>query len=178
MHNSDRRRWLLYAAGAAAAAGAGVAVGIWRTTPAPLTVGAGTGLLAYLQSDDLRTPSQTPFKWKATGKKPLLVNFWATWCPPCIEEMPDLERIYQQNCASSVVGIAIDNAASVQTFLRTTPVSYPIILAGLESSALMRSLGNTSGALPFTVLVSPQGEVGFRKLGKTSFEELSALICK
>jgi thiol-disulfide isomerase/thioredoxin len=178
MHNSDRRRWLLYAVGAAAAAGAGVALGIWRTTPVQPAAGAGTQLLAYLQSDGLQTPSQTPFKWKVTGKRPLLVNFWATWCPPCVEEMPDLERIYQQNCASSVVGIAIDNAANVQAFLRSTPVNYPIILAGLESSALMRSLGNTSGGLPFTVLVSPHGEVGFRKMGKTSFDELSALICK
>lgn len=106
--------------------------------------------------------------------RPLLLNFWATWCPPCIRELPDLEQFHRQRQAQGwqVVGIAVDGPSAVREFLTRMPLSFPIGLAGLEGTELSRSLGNTSGALPFTVVLNAQGLIAHRKLGATHREEL------
>ena len=106
----------------------------------------------------------------------LVVNFWATWCPPCVREMPQLQRFHQSTRDRQwhVVGLAIDAPTPVREFLSRIPVGFPIGLAGLEGSELMQALGNPAGALPFTVLIDPRGRVAWRKLGETTFEELMA----
>ena len=102
--------------------------------------------------------------------KPLVVNFWATWCPPCVEEMPLLDAFFRQNSSKGwqVVGLAIDQPSQVKRFLTQRPVSYPIGLAGLDGPELARALGNESGALPFTLVLMPDGRVLQSKLGKLS----------
>jgi thiol-disulfide isomerase/thioredoxin len=106
--------------------------------------------------------------------KPLVVNFWATWCAPCIKELPQFERFHREYSSRGVqvVGLAIDNDAAVQEFLRKTPVSYPVGLAGMDGSELMIALGNGHGALPFTVMIGADGSLARKHLGETSYADL------
>ena len=108
--------------------------------------------------------------------RPLLVNFWATWCAPCVEEMPLLDRFEREYRAAGwqVVGLALDGAAPVQEFLARTPVGFAIGLAEGRGVGLSRSLGNTRGALPFSVAINARGEAFARKLGVLNWQELSA----
>ena len=108
----------------------------------------------------------------------LVLNFWASWCPPCVEEMPALDKIAQEYSSKNVliVGIGIDSPSNIRQFLEKTPVSYPIVMGGLEGSNLSKQMGNTQGALPYTVIINPQGKSIYSKLGKMSEEELRKVI--
>jgi thiol-disulfide isomerase/thioredoxin len=107
--------------------------------------------------------------------KPLLLNFWATWCPPCVEEMPLLDGFFKQNSVKSwqVLGLAIDQPSAVRAFLQRTPVSYPIGLAGLGGTELSKALGNSSGGLPFSVVIGASGEVLQRRIGRVTATDLA-----
>ncbi len=106
--------------------------------------------------------------------KPVLVNFWATWCPPCVEELPLLDRFYQENKANSwqVVGIAVDQRDPVVRFLGKMPLQYPVVLAGISGIELGKSLGNLSGGLPFTVVLGSDGLIAHRKMGRVTPDDL------
>jgi thiol-disulfide isomerase/thioredoxin len=106
--------------------------------------------------------------------KPLLINFWATWCPPCVREMPLLDSHAKAYSAKGLqlIGLAVDGPTPVREFLLKTPVSFPIGLTGFGGTELARSLGNASGGLPFTVLFDPKGQVVQTKLGETHADEL------
>jgi thiol-disulfide isomerase/thioredoxin len=166
------RRRLLYAgvAGAALAAGAGVAW--WRFRDAEGSAGDAAAVLWPLEFE---TPAGSQLAMQALRGKPLLLNFWATWCPPCIEELPLLDRFYRQNAAGNwqVVGLAIDQPSAVRKFLERTPVSFPVGLAGLGGSELTKALGNVSGGLPFTVLIGSNGRVEHRKIGRLAPADLA-----
>lgn len=95
----------------------------------------------------------------------LLVNFWATWCPPCIEEMPLLSTLDSRYPAMAVIGVALDDAESVKAFAKKVPVVFPLLVAESSGSDIARQWGNIAGALPFTALVNPQGDVVRRWLG-------------
>jgi thiol-disulfide isomerase/thioredoxin len=127
-------------------------------------------------------PWQTPDGKSANTEdwrgKVLVVNFWASWCPPCVEEMPALDKIAQEYAAKNVliVGIGIDSPSNIRQFLKKTPVSYPIMIGGLEGSALAKQMGNAQGALPYTVIINAKGKSVYTKLGKISEEELKKAI--
>ena len=111
--------------------------------------------------------------------KALVVNFWASWCAPCREEIPLLNAAQQQHTSSSlqVLGIGIDTVANIREFTKTVQISYPVLIADAGAIELMRELGNRAGGLPFTVLVDRQGRLAGRKLGAYSEVELqSALV--
>ncbi len=112
------------------------------------------------------------------GGKILVVNFWATWCPPCLEEMPAFSRAQLKlgNQDVQFVGIAIDNPDQVRAFIRTMPVSYPIMVASAATLGLTAGLGNASQGLPFTLILDRQGHLLSSKLGRLLDEELDARI--
>ena len=106
--------------------------------------------------------------------KTLIVNFWASWCPPCIAEMPELSRFYKDHASKDLqmIGIAIDNPTSVRNFLKARAVSYPVLLGGMDGTDLSAKLGDHQGGLPFTAIIAPDGAIVFQKLGQTSYTEL------
>ncbi len=110
--------------------------------------------------------------------KALVVNFWATWCAPCREEIPLLDAAQQQHASAGlqVVGIGIDSAANVAEFMRTVRITYPVLIAGATGIDLMRELGNSAGGLPFNVLLDRQGRVVGRRLGAYSPTELQSAL--
>jgi thiol-disulfide isomerase/thioredoxin len=110
--------------------------------------------------------------------KVLVVNFWASWCPPCVEEMPTLDKLNAEFSSKNVlfVGIGIDSPSNIREFLKNTPVSYPIVIGGLEGSNLSKQLGNSQGALPYTIIINSNGKASSSKLGKISKDELRSAI--
>lgn len=162
-----RRSWLLATAGLAAA-GAGLGWQHWREQRFEQATGG-------LWRSRFQRPDGSPLDMAALRGRPLVLNFWGTWCPPCVEEMPALDRFQREFAAKGwqVVGLAIDNPSAVRGFLAKNPVGYTIGLAGFEGSELTRRLGNTQGSLPFTLVFDRRGEVARRKLGQTHFEELT-----
>jgi thiol-disulfide isomerase/thioredoxin len=167
----SRRRWLAGGVGLAAAA-AGTGFAWWRLRPADIDAGAADRLFRLT----LQTPQGADLAFAGLRGRPLLVNFWATWCPPCVEEMPLLDAFYRQHAAKGwqVIGLAIDQPSAVRTFLQRTPVTFPIALAGLEGTELARSLGNMTGGLPFTVVVGADGGIRQRRMGRVSEADLKA----
>jgi thiol-disulfide isomerase/thioredoxin len=173
---SPRRRWLW--AGAAGAAGlAGLLAYRWWPGLTGSAAAPQDPLVAELLGLELELPQGGLYKMSALAGKPTVVNFWATWCPPCVEELPLIERFYQQNKAKNwqVIGLAVDNAKAVSQFLGKLPLSFPTPLAGLAGIELTRKLGNLSGGLPFTVVLNAQGQIAHRHMGKLSAEQVDAL---
>jgi len=134
--------------------------------------------LQRLWGSSYQHPNGDDVDWNQFKGHPLIVNFWATWCGPCVEEMPLIDRFYKENKANGwqVVGLAIDQPSRVKAFLSQTPVSYPVVLAGLGGTELSQALGNESGALPFTIILDANGHVLFKKIGKLKAEELTSLV--
>ena len=130
----------------------------------------------------LENPWQTPDGKVANTQewqgKVLVVNFWASWCPPCVEEMPTLDKLQQEFLQQNVlfVGIGIDSPTNIREFLEKTPVSYPIMIGGLQGSSLSKQMGNTQGALPYTIIINAKGKLSYSKLGKISEDELRNAI--
>jgi thiol-disulfide isomerase/thioredoxin len=109
--------------------------------------------------------------------KPLLLNFWAAWCPPCLEELPLLSSFYAENKANGwqLIGLAVDRGDAVRRFLTRAPVSFPIGMAGVAAGLeLMRPLGNEQGGLPFTIVVGVDGQLLHRKIGQVNAGDLAA----
>lgn len=166
-----RRRRLLYAGVAAAAGLAGVGLAWRRWSAQPESAGAAAAFWA----SSFTSPEGANLPMSAFRGKPLLLNFWATWCPPCVDELPLIDAFYKQKSSNrwQVVGIAVDKTDAVQSFLRRTPVSFPIAMAGLPGADLSRSLGNSAGGLPYTVVFGVDGTLRHRKIGRLSSSDLS-----
>jgi thiol-disulfide isomerase/thioredoxin len=120
------------------------------------------------------TAQGSPLLLQSFRGKPLLINFWATWCPPCIDELPLINAFYKQNNPKGwqVIGLAIDKSASVQAFLQKMPLEFPVAVEPLNGSDLARQLGNPTGSLPFSVAINAQGGIVQRKLGRLKQSDL------
>lgn len=163
---TNRRFWL--AGAAAAVAGAGLAW--WRLEPDAVQAGANAAF--WGQSFDSVAPE--PVRMASFRGKPLLVNFWATWCPPCVEELPLLDAFWRENAVNGfqVLALAIDQPSAVKRFLSKQPLGFPVGLAGVGGTELAKTLGNSAGGLPFSVFFNADGSVWRQKLGQLSQDDL------
>lgn len=164
------RRRLLFSTVAAGAIAGGAAFN-WRRLSA---LHESASAERQLWSQSFETPGGTVLALQTLLGRPLLVNFWATWCPPCVEELPMLDAFYRARQPSDlqIVAVAIDQPAAVRRFLQTTPLSFPIALAGATGTQLTRQLGNLAGGLPFSVWLDRAGAVRQRKLGQLKADEV------
>ena len=116
----------------------------------------------------LATPNgakvEIPRDWAG---KPTLVNLWASWCAPCLKEMPELQAFASEQAANGVqvVGIALDDAASVQAMLQRLAITYPNLIDAPGPADAGVRLGNPAGVLPYSILVSTEGRVLKMKIG-------------
>lgn len=125
--------------------------------------------------EDVHGKSHPFSRWQG---KTLVINFWATWCPPCREEMPAFSRLQDKYAAQGVqfVGIALDSAEPVRAFAEAHPVSYPLLIGGAAGIDLARQLGNGNLSLPYTLLITPQRELRLAHLGPLSEQELDLAV--
>jgi thiol-disulfide isomerase/thioredoxin len=174
-----QRRHLLTLGAAVGAALAGAGAAYWQSKPEQVVqvekpVEPITGGLEDLWQMQFDTPDGGKLAMQTLKGKPLLINFWATWCPPCVDELPLLERFYSQNKAKSVqiVGLAADKPEAVRAFLKKLPLTFPIGITDLSGIALSKSWGNLAGGLPFSVMLAADGRVLQRKMGKLNEDDL------
>lgn len=167
----ERRRWLLAGAVGVAAAGVGAGVAWQRFQPHDRQPDNFWGLSFPTPDEDAE-----PLALESMRGRPLLVNFWATWCPPCVEELPMLNRFYRENRGNGwqMVALAVDKVESVRRFLARSPLDFPVGMAGMEGTELARSLGNDAGGLPFTVVFGRDGRATERKIGQLQESDLAA----
>ena len=113
---------------------------------------------------DLRGERQAMAQWKGNV---LVVNFWATWCPPCLKEIPEFIRMQAalRDRRVQFVGIAIDDPHKVADFAAKMGINYPVLVAETEGISLARAAGNRLGGLPFTVVIDRQGKTARIELG-------------
>lgn len=126
------------------------------------------------------TPEGGSLDLGALKGKVVVLNFWATWCPPCIEEMPELNSLYPELKAQNIemIGIAIDSPSNVAEFLGKNKIDYPVVLAGMTGTELGKALGNTQGGLPYTVILSADGQQILTKAGRIHMEEIKNALPK
>lgn len=161
------RHWLVIVALAALAAGLGFAVRHFASPPP-----GGSAEAFFAQSfADLDGRPAAMARWRG---ELVVVNFWATWCPPCVEEMPDLQRVHEDYAARgvTVIGLGIDSPTLLRRFRDEHRLTMPLFAAGAAGTEVGRALGNGSGALPYTVLVGRDGRVVRARLGQIKPAEL------
>lgn len=157
-------------------AAAGIVVGNHRIQPEKPQNTAVQQLFS-LSLVDSKNKTQKLSNWQG---KILVVNFWATWCAPCVQEMPELSSLQESFNKNNVqlLGLGIDSPSNIATFAQKYQISYPLFSAGMEGTELSRQLGNQAGGLPFTVLIGADGKLIKSYLGRLNIQELRADITK
>lgn len=124
-----------------------------------------------LSFDDAAGARQSLAQWR---EQVLVINFWATWCPPCLREIPDFAQISLEYADRGVqfVGLGIDSRQNIARFAGEERVPYPLLVAGTGSLPIMAALGNDASALPFTLIVDRHGQIRLRRLGPMNGETL------
>jgi thiol-disulfide isomerase/thioredoxin len=124
---------------------------------------------------DLSDRQHSVSEWQG---KVLVLNFWATWCPPCREEVPELIALQKQysDKGLQIVGIAIEDKEPVSEFLDFVDMNYPILIAGDAGLPLARQLGNTVGAVPYTLVVDRQGRIVYSQPGQVTKDKMLKVI--
>lgn len=146
-----------------------------RSSIAPNSEIVFAGKLLDTQLPDLSDQPQQLKKWQG---KILIINFWATWCPPCLSEIPefiDIQALYADKNVQ-FVGIAVDEKQAVLDYNALTKINYPVLIAGDAGIEISKAWGNAISSVPFTVIVNPQGQIIHRQLGELSQKQLLNLI--
>ncbi len=153
-------------------AGFGAYFGIKHNEPA---APAATAVGALMQTS-FADPTGNPHKMSEWQGKVILLNFWATWCPPCVSEMPELVTL-QNDLADKnlqIIGIGIDSAGNILDFAKKHQISYPLLVGGMEGTSVSKQFGNDTGGLPFTVLIGADGKVRKTYMGRLDMQKVRA----
>ncbi len=167
--------WLTIGIATLLAAATGYLLGtISRNADATSAVPA-TNTIPNLILPDLKGQQQALAQWKG---KILVLNYWATWCPPCRDEMPGFSRLQDKLGAKGVqfVGISIDQADKVMDFQKETPVSYPLLIGEFGAMQTSIDLGNDRQAMPFTAIFDRNGTLHSFKLGRFAEADLEKAL--
>lgn len=161
---------------ASAAGGAGIVLSQSRNN-LPDSANRDGAPILKLALADTNGGKQNLAQWRG---KVLAINFWATWCAPCREEMPEFSQISLEYAAKGVqfVGIGIDSVDNVKKFSRETPVAYPLLTGESDAMQASAAVGNKMMALPFTAILDRNGNVTYFKLGKMGGHELKDALNK
>jgi len=150
----------------------GIYFGVKRLQP---SAPADTAVAALMQISmkDSAGKQRKMSEWQG---KVLVLNFWATWCPPCVSEMPELVALQNDFVSENVqvVGIGIDSPSNIREFAEKHQITYPLLLGGLEGTELSKQFGNQSGGLPFTLLIGADGSVRKSYMGRLDMEQVRA----
>ncbi|HVS26261.1 MAG TPA: redoxin family protein [Burkholderiales bacterium] len=167
------KRALLFFAVAVLALGAGMFFG-WQAK-APAVAEADAQALFAANIPDLNGQNQDLAQWRG---KVLVVNFWATWCPPCREEIPQFVKIQDKYRDRGLVfvGVALDKKDAVEAYIKEVGINYPVLLGDLDAMELSRKAGNRAGALPFTAILDRKGKIVSTQLGGLTQAKLDAII--
>ncbi len=164
------KNFLIFGAVALVFASLGGFLGHRQTSPQAVESTAVDNLLSQSLAD-AGGQSQSLAQWKG---KPLVVNFWATWCAPCVEEMPELSALQTELAAKNIqiLGIGIDSPSNIAEFATKYKITYPLYVGGMQGTELSHRLGNAAGGLPFTVLIDRDGNARKTYLGRLKMDEL------
>jgi thiol-disulfide isomerase/thioredoxin len=169
----SRQNWLVGVLAALALA-AGLGVANWLRQPASIQPGAAETLLSA-PMPDLQNQPQTLDRYRG---KILVVNFWATWCPPCRAEIPFFVEAQKKFGADGLqfVGIAIDNPRQVAAFVQEYAVNYPVLVGGTPELEMLRKLGNPGGGLPYTLIFDRDGKLRQQIIGGLDSTRLEHIL--
>lgn len=176
------RRLFLYAGAAVAAAAAGGYA--YRSRQASSTPSASSDVpgastadpVAALRTLSLPDLDGKPHRIDQWQGRPAVVNFWATWCAPCVKEMPELQSLQEKYPQIQFVGIGVDKVANMRQFLQKVPVSYPLLVMEAGAIDTLRTLGNPAGGLPFTLVFNADGSINRKILGQIQFDDLDRTL--
>jgi len=134
--------------------------------------------VAALMANPWMKPDNTPVNAAEWQNRVLVVNFWASWCPPCVEELPLIDAFWRAHKGQGhqVVALAIDQPSAVKRFLARQALGFPIGMAGLDGTELSKSLGNAAGGLPFTVFFKANGDIWRQKIGQITQDDLAQWV--
>jgi thiol-disulfide isomerase/thioredoxin len=167
-----RRDALLLGGAGLVAAAAGAVVGAFT-----LQAGSGAADLLAARFEDLEGRPRRLIEWAG---RPLLCNFWATWCAPCREEIPLLVAAKRNSSSSRIelVGIAIDTVDKIREFTANYKINYPVLVGDAGTIGLLRSLGNRGGGLPYTLTLDSSGAILQRHLGALTEADLRQVMAR
>lgn len=175
-------RWLLVAALGLGAAGAGYwlqRTGIAATVPEPAANPPATPATeAPLLAAEFPDLEGRPLRLDRHAGRLVVLNFWATWCPPCVRELPAFVRLQERfgPRGLQIIGIALDDRAEVAKFVAAHGIDFPVAAGEEDVARYMRRLGNTIGALPYTVVVGPDGSLLHSHQGEWPEDDAAHLI--
>lgn len=168
----NTRRILAGALIAIVAAGGGVLANHWLNGGAEVAQASqpasAESAVAQLWTTPVTTVDGKPHTLSMLKGHPIVVNFWASWCGPCVEEMPALSQLQRDYAKKGIqfVGLGVDSDKNVRAFLQKVKVAYPVYITGFGGADLARAFGNTAGGLPFTVVIDAKGDIRSTKLGQ------------
>ncbi len=157
----------------------GAVAGVWSRHRAASASGPDPAALR-LFAMSLPDADGAPRALKAWQGKLLIVNFWATWCVPCVEEMPELQQFVDQVGSDHValIGVGVDDADRVRDFRSQHKLRFPLLVAGFDGMQLAQTLGDSDAVLPYTALISPDGRVLEQHAGRVQLAQLRGWLAE